>query len=153
MFRRQRSGPGASVRGVKWLFLKEARREYPLWWNPHLNPPGVADPQTRFKDTLANIHDVLNGRNADAGRTLEVLEHLLRTWPGGTLSYNAWWLLHTAQIHGILDQEFMPVTGAPYIDETARLHTEIKSKGGPGALAAYRNVMESPNHRRSKRHF
>jgi len=138
----------AAKRRVKRLFLAEARREHPLWWNTHLNEPGKHDPATRFKQTLAEVSDVLAQRGADDGRALEVLEHLLRKWPGGVLACNAWWTLGTARERGILDRSFMPVANASHIDETSRLRAEMLAAGGQGALHAYDAVIRADGGRR-----
>ena len=88
---------------------------------------------------------------ADIKRTLEemswklknppnpkkVYKHLMNTWPGAMANYNAWYVIHHAEMLGLLDEDYHPIEGAQRVYEGARRMGELVKAGGFEAVVEY----------------
>jgi len=121
--------------GVKSKYIEALYKEQPVRCAISTNPPPIHS----FICAMKGTEEVLDARDVphDELFTYKVLDHLINKWPGGLTSYNLWYVMHSAQDHGMLDKQFNPIEGSRFVNEEQARRKEIVKLGGAKALSIY----------------
>lgn len=97
--------------------------------------------EKRFHLDLKSADEVLEYRGISKGKREKIIKHLLYFWPAGFVGYNKWYAIHKARDLGLLNEKFEPIEGKKVINEESRRLLELRSIGGPAAVAAYESLF------------